>query len=91
MATSEQFSDGAECPTCGQMFNREVDMKRHRKMSHGKSLRDTVTLVCEWCGGEYTRSAGQEESSRFCSHECQNEHRRENDGCLSTPTHHRHR
>lgn len=68
-----------ECPTCGDEFNTEKGMKIHHKRVHGESIAG-VTVECDWCGDEVTKSRYQIERDEyhFCSRECRAEWRTEN-------------
>lgn len=73
MATSEQPTDGARCPTCGRTdFASENGMKQHHVQTHGESLskRREREFVCGWCGDEFTRRVSPDETAEFCSQSC---------------------
>jgi hypothetical protein len=65
---------GTKCPTCGRDdFSSKKGMRSHHKISHGESLKKSVT--CESCGDEFEVFPYriENESKKFCSSECQHE------------------
>ena len=72
-------SNVVECPTCGREFGTKHGLKIHHKVAHDESLRNTIKLICEWCGEGYERHPNNAKQSRFCSAECQMSERQEDD------------
>jgi 5-methylcytosine-specific restriction endonuclease McrA len=70
--TSEDDSDGHECPTCGDTFERDTAMKSHHRHVHGEKI-GGVTVTCENCGVEMKRSPSEvtEDGVNACSYTCQ--------------------
>ncbi|UBF23364.1 HNH endonuclease [Haloarcula tailed virus 3] len=76
-STLENFQrSGVECPTCGRSdFSSEKGMKQHHARAHGESI-SGFTLVCDWCGDEYTRrKATLTGEYGYCSRSCRGAHK----------------
>lgn len=64
-------SDGAECPTCGDTFDKKHGMRVHHSRVHGESIAYTER-ECEYCGDTFTvkKSYIERGDGRFCSQHC---------------------
>lgn len=70
--SNNQDSDGHECPTCGDVFDRDTAMKSHHRHVHGEKI-GGVVVQCDECGVEMTRPPSEVETGdmNVCSKQCQ--------------------
>lgn len=58
------------CPTCADSFDTKRGVRHHRSLVHGESVRNYVTVECEYCGTEKDMFPSEAETFRYCSRKC---------------------
>lgn len=74
-----EVNDMNTCIECGaEIWRGSTRCKKCASKLSANKRKNRVTLICEYCGGEYEVKASRAPKSRFCSKECLHRWRSEN-------------